>query len=453
MIVDYWVIRDLARGERQSRTAVLFSLLLSAAGMATYMLISILSIQKVGGNAEFSFFILGLAQVPLTYLSITLQAISQAVRPQSVGVAFIIFEAVKVLVAVFAFFEFGITLNVAMTAVLFALVAQCAVLLIMQPRSLYSSSPSFNKQIIKRWLKLAWLPAFITFAGYLATFDGLVVTIITGSTLALANFRAANVIATLVSYVGAFTFGLYPKMIEGGGGALSESRYVTKLIMLFSLPMATGLFILGIPLLSILGPVYANAYMVLWLGIPFMVVGSLHQVFQSILTAREKVDVIVKSSFKDYMKSRLFIVPEIVLIGNIIGLIVLIPVSYWLALNHASPVTLAVAWSIIALVVSSPSLIIEWKMMQKSNSTFDFPWKNTAVYTLASIAMAIVMIASGAHDILYKSTVELVLKLLAYGLLAIAVYTPIVFVVDKEFRIMAYRSIEVVKAMRRPSTF
>src|SRR5918911_1362946 len=196
MIVDYWVIRDLARGERQSRTAVLFSLLLSAAGMATYMLISILSIQKVGGNAEFSFFILGLAQVPLTYLSITLQAISQAVRPQSVGVAFIIFEAVKVLVAVFAFFEFGITLNVAMTAVLFALVAQCAVLLIMQPRSLYSSSPSFNKQIIKRWLKLAWLPAFITFAGYLATFDGLVVTIITGSTLALANFRAANVIAT-----------------------------------------------------------------------------------------------------------------------------------------------------------------------------------------------------------------------------------------------------------------
>jgi hypothetical protein len=128
-------------------------------------------------------------------------------------------------------------------------------------------------------------------------------------------------------------------------------------------------------------------------------------------------------------------------------------VSYWLALNHASPVTLAVAWSIIALVVSSPSLIIEWKMMQKSNSTFDFPWKNTAVYTLASIAMAIVMIASGAHDILYKSTVELVLKLLAYGLLAIAVYTPIVFVVDKEFRIMAYRSIEVVKAMRRPSTF
>src|SRR5919204_1252176 len=449
VIIDYWLIRDLARGERHATTAVLFSLFLSFGGMAMYILISLLSISKVG-TGHFSFFIVALAQVPLSYLSITLQTISQASRPQSVGVAFIIFEGVKVTFAVFAFFQFGITLNVAIIAVLFALVAQCTVLFIMQPRNLYHRS--FNIQVVKRWLKLAWLPAFITIAYYLATFDGLIITMITGSTLALANYTAANVIATLVSHAGAFTFALYPKMIGGGGsgaGALSDSRYVTKVILLFSIPIATGLYILGVPLLSVLGPVYANAYMVLWIGIPFMILGSIQQVFESILMAGEKVDVIAKSSFKDYRKSRLFKVPEITLIGNIVGLPLVGIISYWLMLNHASPVTIAVAWSSIALAASCIGLIIKWIMMQRSNITFDFPWKNTIIYAGGSVAMALVLISGGAHNISYKSTVDLVKKILEYAVLAIAIYTPIVFVLDKEFRVMTYRSIEVVKAVKR----
>jgi O-antigen/teichoic acid export membrane protein len=448
VIVDYWAIRDLARGERNATTAVLFSLLLSAGGMAMYLIISLLSSSKVGGG-EFSLFMIALAQVPLSYLSITLQTISQAARPQSVGIAFVIFEVVKVVIAAFAFFQFGITLNVAITAVLFALVAQCTVLIIMQPRRLYSRS--FNKQIVKKWLKVAWLPAFITFAGYLATFDSLIVTMVTGSTLVLANFRAANVIAGLVAYAGAFTFALYPKLI-GGGAVLHESRYVTKLIMLFSIPMATGVFILAVPLLSVFGNNYSNAYMLVWLGIPFMVIGSIHQVFESILMAREKVDV-AKSSFKNYRKSRLFTIPEIALFGNITGLSILSIVSYWLTLNHASPITIAVAWSILGLPISFIGLIIKWKMMQKSNATFEFPWKNIAIYAGASIAMALVLIASGAHDFSHNSTIDLVVKILAYGALAIAIYTPIVFALDKEFRRMAYKSIEVIKMIMRKPRF
>ena len=94
------------------------------------------------------------------------------------------------------------------------------------------------------------------------------------------------------------------------------SRYVTNLVMLFSLSISAGVFILAVPLLSVLGPAYSNTYMIVWLGIPF------HQVFDTILTASEKVDV-AKSSFKNYVKSRLFTLSEIALFGNIGGLFAL----------------------------------------------------------------------------------------------------------------------------------
>ena len=98
-----------------------------------------------------------------------------------------VFEAIKVVIAVLAFFTVGITLNVAIIAVLGALVAQCIVLLLMLPRELYTQR--FDKGVVKRWLKIGWLPSFVTVSGYIGTVDSLIVTLITGSTLALANYR------------------------------------------------------------------------------------------------------------------------------------------------------------------------------------------------------------------------------------------------------------------------
>ena len=444
VIVDYWAVRDLARGERYASTAVLFSLILSMGGMAMYLIISSLSAPHVDKGGQFLYFALAIAQVPLSYLSITLQTISQAARPQSVGIAFIAFELVKVIVAIFAFFKLGITINVAIAAVLFALVAQCLVLYFMQPRELYSKS--FDRRAVARWLRLSWLPAFVTFAGYIGTVDTLVVTVITGSTLVLAYYRAVNVIAALVSHAGAFTFALYPKLI--GGGMVSESRYVTILTMMFGIPMGTGIFVLSAPLLAVLGHDYSKAYVVLWLAVPIVMIGSVHQIFESVLTAREKVDA-AKSSFKDYAKSRLFTVPQITLFGSIISLIALGIVFYWLKSIQADPVTMAAAWSIIVICVSSPGLLIKWKMMQNSNITFQFPWRNIATYSIASAVMAATLVFAGASTISYTSTLHLVLKLLAYTAFGAAIYFPLVFAFDKDFRVLAYKSIDTARTIRK----
>jgi hypothetical protein len=91
--------------------------------------------------------------------------------------------------------------------------------------------------------------------------------------------------------------------------------------------------------------------------------------------------------------------------------------------------------------------------MQKSNATFEFPWKNIATYACASFAMALVLIASGARDFSHNSTIDLIVKIFGYAALAIAIYTPIVFVLDKEFRILAYKSIELIKMMLRKPRF
>lgn len=444
VIVDYWILRDLARGQREATTALLFSLILSSGGLVMYMLISIFSAPRVGG--QFLFFIVAMAQVPLSYLSITLQTISQASRPQSVGIAFMVFESIKVAVAALSFLVFNINLNVAITAVLLALVGQCVVLLAMQPRHLYMRS--FSRDAVKRWLKMSWLPAFATFAGYIGTVDSLLVTALTASTLVLANYRAANVIAAMVSHASAFAVALYPKLI--GGGATEVSRYVMTLTMMFTIPMSAGIFVLSGPLLSILGSGYVSAYMVLWLGIPIVAIGSVHQIFEAVLMGHEKVDVSGRSSFRDYSKSRLIKVPSITLYGSIISLAALAGVTYWLNSIHASPVTMAVAWSAIVICVSSPGLIIKWIMMKRSNTTFSIPWKNMAVYGLASAVMVAALVATGATNIKHSSTIDLVLKLVAYLALGSAVYFGLIFVLDATFRAIAFKSIDIAKDILTP---
>ena len=444
VIVGYWVVRDLARGERNATSALLFSILLSLGGMAMYIIISLFSAPKTGG--QFFFFTIAIAQVPLSYIVAILSGISQATRPQSVGIAFIVFEMVKVIVAIIAFFRFDITLNVAILAVLLALVGQCTTLFITQPRNVYTRS--INWQTVKKWIKLAWLPLFITFSYYIGTFDNLLVSVVTGSTLPLADYRISHVLSALVTQAEAFGFALYPKLI--GGGPLADSRYVVKLIMLFGIPMGTGLFILAIPLLSILGTSYIDTYIVLWPSIPVALIALVHGVFESVLTARERVDTNKAIRFKDYARSRLFTVPEITLFASIIYLIAVGITSYWLMLNQASHVIIATAWSIIALFVSVPGLFIKWKMMKRSKTTFNFPWKNIGVYALASLVMAIVLIIAGGHEnptVIdnnnHKPTLELILRVVAYTLLGAAIYVPIVFSLDKEFRIMFYKSFSI----------
>jgi hypothetical protein len=294
-------------------------------------------------------------------------------------------------------------------------------------------------------LKLSWLPLFITFSYYIGSFDNLLVSIATGSTLALADYRVSHVLSALVTQAEAFGFALYPKLL--GGGPLTDSRYVIKLIMLFGIPMGTGLFILAVPLLSILGTNYTAAYIVLWPSIPVAIITLVHGVFESVLTAKEKVDTNNIIRFKDYAKSRLFTVPEITLFANIIYLTAVGVTSYWLMISQTEHVIIATAWSMIAFFVSVPGLFIKWKMMKKSNTTFDFPWKNIGVYSVASLIMAVVLIAAGAHENAasadnngHNSTLEIVLRVVIYTLLGAAIYVPIVFSLDKEFRIMFYKS-------------
>ena len=349
--------------------------------------------------------------------------------------------------AVAAFFRSDITLNEAILAILLALLAQCIVLFLTQPRNVYTRS--VNRQTIRKWLKMSCLPLFITFSYYIGSFDNLLVSVATGSTLALADYRVSHVLSALVTQAEAFGFALYPKLL--GGGPLADSRYVIKLIMLFGIPMGTGLFILAVPLLSILGTSYISAYLVLWPSIPVAIITLVHGVFESVLTAKEKVDTNNVIRFKDYAKSRLFTVPEITLFANIIYLAAVGVTSYWLMLNQTEHVIIATAWSMIALFVSVPGLFIKWKMMKKSNTTFAFPWKNIGVYSVASSIMAVVLIAAGAHqnaasvDINgHKSTLETVLGVVIYALLGAAIYVPIVFALDKEFRIMFHKSFNVL---------
>jgi O-antigen/teichoic acid export membrane protein len=65
VVVDYWAIRGIARGQRVATTAVLFSIILSLVGIAIYTITAF----SLGSSLGHDILILAIAmiQVPLTY--------------------------------------------------------------------------------------------------------------------------------------------------------------------------------------------------------------------------------------------------------------------------------------------------------------------------------------------------------------------------------------------------
>jgi hypothetical protein len=79
--------------------------------------------------------------------------------------------------------------------------------------------------------------------------------------------------------------------------------------------------------------------------------------------------------------------------------------------------------------------------------TFSIPWKNIAIYAMASAVMVAGLIETGAENIKHTSTINLVLKLLAYLALGSGIYFGIIFVLDRTFRAIALKSIDMARAV------
>lgn len=449
-VVNFWLTRFEARNQGAAVTGAILNLGMLSIGTTIFFLIVIPMAQQL--SSPLPIFLLAGVQVPLYYFVNNFEAVSFGVKPQIQGYAFLAFELLKIPTAYILVVVLHYSLAGAILAVASAQVVQMIILGTML-RGRYRSS--FNLGYAKRWLKSFWLPlfgggTFGTGIWFLFVVDSFVISALTSSSEAVGIYRLAYALTDIVVYTSVLAVALYPKLLAGG--TKKDVEQALSYMLMLGVPMAFGLFMLANPLLRIMKPDYVVAIDTLrTLVFPAFAL-ALSRVADIIITGYEKVDLIEKPTFRDYMRSGLFVVPRINLINALVYLGTLsVVVTIFLRSQIDSP-TLTLIWATTLLATKIP--FVAYKLLLAKRLThFKTPVSTIGKYLVASIAMSVPLFFAEKYLSTQHVFLPLLLLTLSVVLLGAFIYFAILYVLDDEFKTLAKLTIRKITSKKtRPST-
>jgi hypothetical protein len=438
-IVSFWLTRDIARGGKVARVGILTNLLFSfgAAGLfaaASYPLSS-------GIGANIIFFLLCGLQLPEIYILNTLESIANATRPEIFGFGAMIYEASKVLVALALVVTLRTGLTGSIISVIMAYLAQILMMGFVLRRSI---DGTLNRGAVKRWLSLFWIPIFNSTANQLLYFDTIILVALTRSTLPVAMLKAAQVFGAAIVMSGVLAAPLYPKLLAGG--TASDIDTSLKMVLMFAIPSTIGVLILSEPLLSILRVEYVQAWPTLIVIALVSLVNSIMGAMDAVLTGTERVDTTNSISFKRFMRSRLSLLPSLTFIQDIVYLSLLTPITYFLTTLGAGFNMIALSTALISLMSTTPIFYYKYRLAKRI-VLFKFPLKAIFRYTLASLAMVIVLALLYRFMAISENISTVLFTLLPTIGVAAVVYFITLLLIDDEVRRLLRLSLDHLRKM------
>ncbi len=426
-IISYWTSRQIARGEKVGKTAVLTSGTFSTFATVAYVGMAIYVTYALKTNATSVF--LAAALVPLTYLGNTLSGISLSHKPHAISYGLIGFELAKLPLG-FGFVFIGqLGLFGAVLATIFASGVKIIVLLVMVRQEL---AHKINLQTIRHWFKLFWIPLYTSFTGFIFTLDVLIYSLLTNSLIGLAYWGVANTISNIVIHSGQMSQALYPKLLAQGRKEIAEENL--KRTMYFAIPILAASIVLAKPALYILNPLYVQGFYVVYFLSIRSVVNILTNIFYNILGAYETVDLEKQASFKQYVKSKLFVLPTLnyVMNGSYVTLLaIFLVMTKGKMMNE---INLVIIWSVILLVTSIPFLIYSLAAVKRHHKV-GFPGRLVVKYGAATIAASIIVYFMSTILLSYNMTVyEFVPRVILSVGIGAGVYLGITYAIDKSTR-------------------
>jgi len=357
-IISYWVLRETARGIESQKTAIVTSSIFSVGASFAYLVIAYFVGAKTDANLEILFFAAFL--IPFTFVNRTLSAISLGWKPHLNSYGVIILDIVKIPAVLIFIYFLDLAVIGAILSLIFSSIASIIALVILNRTKLKST---IKLQYIKKWVKLSWLSSYIKFPN-LVIFDVLVFSIITGSVVGLAYWTTAFTIGTVVRHSSQITKAIYPKLLEGGSKKILQEN-MTRLFY-FTFPMLAFSITFAKPALFALNPLYdVGVWIVIFLTFrAFLKI--LADLFTQSLTGIEKVDIDENSTFKDYLKSKLFYLPTVKLIQRGVYLVTLVIGLILLVQLGSSQLELVIWWSIIALITQIPFTLYFYILARKN---------------------------------------------------------------------------------------
>jgi len=425
-VISPWVTRYVARGFNVSKTGILVN-----AGLSLIFFFSgsfLAPYAAASSQTSVFYYFLGCFSIPLEYAISSLEATASATKPEVQSYGFVAFELSKVGIGALAVAFLRLELFGVMMTMLFARLLQVIFLLFLLRRKI---GGGFNRSMARKWFSLAWITIYGSTPSLLYSLNTFIWLILTGSTLPKAYMQAPMTIYTIISYSFLLSSALYPKILRGGGGRDVESAL--KLVLLFAVPLAVGAFVLANPLLRILREEYSvteNILRVLAVGGIF---ASVSGVFSTIISGTERVELKEDATFKDYVKSRIFLLPTLDNVALSIYVSSVFLLTYYSVLNRISYVTLIFYCALSSFIIGTPFVLYRWSIARKVMK-FDFPWANLARYFIAAGVMTIFLLLFypyGAYSEKIWYVLSNLLPVIGAGAL---IYFSIAYIIDRDAR-------------------
>lgn len=284
-----------------------------------------------------------------------------------------------------------------------------------------------NKIHIKKWLKISWLPTYPRISSILFASDIVIFSIIIGSVEGVAFYAAALIVSSLVSQSGKISSTVYGKLLQGGKRRFLENNIMQ--LFYFAIPLATISILYAKPSLFALNPLYEiSAPIVIFLTVRFFFF-TLTEIFSSFLSGIENVDVRKNSTFKDYIKSKLVVLPTLQIIQY--GIYLLILTIYLVIFkDQASQIELVIYWSVIGMATQIPLSIYLYGLIKRN---FEFKLDKFAIsrYLIISGGVFGGSFVLAEMFLIYKNNIfEFIPSLFGFVLLGIVGYLLLTYAVD-----------------------
>lgn len=356
-VISYWVTRETARGIKSGRTAVLGSGIFSIGGIFFYFIIAYLVGSEIEVDLNVLFF--GAIIVPCAVIKNTLIGINLGWKPHIPSIAFFAFSITEIPLGLFLIYYLDMGLSGIIITVTIAHLASITILAIYAKDKI---SGKIKREFFQKWTKLFWLPIYPGISHMVSNIPIIVFPIITGSISGIGFWFAAVYGSILTSNSVQIAKAAYPKLVQGGSRDYIQENL--SLLLYFAIFFVALSITFAKSSLFILNPIYESAIIVLIILAFYTFFSVLSQAFQGYLMGIERVDFDISSTFRDYIKSKLFHVPTIVLLQQVIFVVSLV-VGLVLLSTH-SQTELLIYWAIVILAAQFPTTIYFYVLVKKN---------------------------------------------------------------------------------------
>ena len=425
-IISTWTTREIARGIKSAKTAIVSSTSFSLIGIIGYLLIAFFVAENADVQSEILFF--GVIMVPLVFINRTLTSINLGSKPQAVSYGVIGFEIGKIPAGLMFVYFLDLGVEGAIIASTIAYIISNGTLFYFARKEIVNG---IKKEFIKKWLKLSWLSLYSgKLHATIQYFDVAIFTLITGSVVGLSYWTVAMAIAAIVGHSGAISNGLYAKILDGGKGEFFGENF--RLVLFFAIPLFVFIIAFARPALYTLNPIYEVATLaVIFLAIRVLF-QTINNMFETSLKGLEKVDLKENATFRDYLKSKLFFLPTLTIIQRIVYIISLTILLLVLTQRENTDLELIINWSIIAAIIPIPFALYRLKLVLK-HFKFEIKVLDIIKYSITSIGVFSISYLLMEKFLTYEKEIFVFLpNVLIYVIFSFTTYFGIMILIDKK---------------------